>query len=128
MFIFNAISSRATLLFCSQRSTEKTKGRNWVSSPQLIAVTLIRCVLSDSAPLPQCVGVCVCLCFLTPFYQPLLTHLPYASSFHFLCFDLALSVHQHGLICTVDLCSVLFCLPLYPFWFPYSNIGFRFMF
>lgn len=78
-----------TLLPALSKARRKGEGRNWVSSPQLIAVTPIRCVCVIQPPTPMCV---VFTLFIVSS-----THLPYASSFHSLCFDLASSVCPHNL-------------------------------
>lgn len=73
---------------------KKRKGRNWVSSPELVAVTLI-CCLTDSAHSPHVRG------FYT-LYQPLLPlMLPPLFWSHFIC--------PNNLCCTVDLCNGLLC-------------------
>lgn len=85
------------------KAQSKNKGRNWVSSPQLIAVTVIHCVQMIQA-LP-CVSVCG-FYTLSPFA---LTH-SYSSS-----------VYQH--ISAEDLCTVLLCSVFCLILFCYSNIS-----
>lgn len=56
----------ATFLSGLQRSCAWKKGRNWVSSPELVAVTLI-CCLTDSAHSPS-----MCVCSFYSLCEPLL--------------------------------------------------------
>lgn len=78
---------------------------------------------SGSAPPPPPHHPCVGVHVFYALYQPFLTHLPYASSFNSLWFDLASSVYPHNLFCTADLCTVLLCSALYLFLFSLSNIS-----
>lgn len=57
--------------------------------------------------------------------QCLLTHLPHASSFHSLCFDLASSVYPHSLVGFVDAlhCPTLLCSSSFPLFSPCNISG-----
>lgn len=119
MFAFSAICSYATLHPALSEAQRKRWGE--IGSAALSSLPSHWFAVFDWFSPPPPPSPCAGVCGFYTLYHPLLTHLPYASSFHPLCFDLVSSVYPHNLFCSVYSCTALVCSVC--FLFSHSNIS-----